>query len=74
MKLVHLKLILGFILLAAFATFVLQNNEHDAVNFLKWSFGLSRIVLIGISFTAGMITVLVIKMLTKSEEKSNEND
>lgn len=54
------KLYLGIILILLVALFAFQNNDEVHVDFLFWSFGMSRIVLILGSMGVGIIAAWMI--------------
>jgi len=54
------RLYLSFILLTLVLTFVMQNTETVTFNFLFWTFGLPRALLLLVVFIAGLSTGLLL--------------
>lgn len=59
---VRLFLVLALILAALAAVFSLQNAQPVSVNFLKWSFDASLVIVLVLTFAAGAISAFLVSI------------
>jgi len=65
------KLYLSLILMTLVLTFVMQNTETVIFNFLFWSFGLPRALLLVVVFFAGLASGLLLVARNKLPAKKH---
>jgi uncharacterized integral membrane protein len=55
-------LAIAIVLVAIAATFALQNAQPVSVNFLKWSFEASLVIVLILTFAAGALTAFLVSI------------
>ncbi len=75
---IKIKLSLGALLLILVVVFTLQNSEVVNINFLFWSFSLSRALMIFVVFIAGVLLGTFFgnysKIMAKVGKKGSEEE
>lgn len=67
------RLILGAVIVAAFATFALQNTEQVTTEFLGWSFQLSQFLTMLLSAIAGVLIWELAGAYTRRAKKKRKD-
>ena len=69
-----IKLSVGTVLILLVVVFTLQNTEVVNIQFLFWSFSLSRALMLFVVFGAGVLIGAFLSNLPKIMEKSSSKD
>ena len=65
------SVIVAFLIAALFVIFVVQNSESVELNFLRWSFVTSRVVLMALSAGAGIVVWELLTFARRRNKKKH---